>query len=197
MLPLSIFSEPRRSECGTRRPWSEAFLFAQLCFNSLTFNWRTICLTTLCWFLWHISTNQPWLHIRPLPPEPPSPPTPQPAPRGITERWAELPASDSNLPLAVCVTQGDACFHSTLAAAPLTLPTTSVSLLSLSPSPSSLVVEWCSVLWDPRDSSPPGFSVHGILQARILPEVGLPFPSPGDLPDAGIEPRSPALRADS
>ena len=26
---------------------------------------------------------------------------------------------------------------------------------------------------------------------------GLPFPSPGDLPDAGIEPVSPALQADS
>ena len=26
---------------------------------------------------------------------------------------------------------------------------------------------------------------------------GLPFPSPGDLPDPGIEPRSPALRADT
>ena len=26
---------------------------------------------------------------------------------------------------------------------------------------------------------------------------GLPFPSPGDLPDVGIEPRSPALQADS
>ena len=26
---------------------------------------------------------------------------------------------------------------------------------------------------------------------------GLPFPSPGDLPDPGIEPRSPALRADA
>ena len=25
---------------------------------------------------------------------------------------------------------------------------------------------------------------------------GLPYPSPGDLPDPGIEPRSPALRAD-
>ena len=27
--------------------------------------------------------------------------------------------------------------------------------------------------------------------------VGLPFPSPGDLPDPGIKPRSPALQADS
>ena len=26
---------------------------------------------------------------------------------------------------------------------------------------------------------------------------GQPFPSPGDLPNAGIEPRSPALQADS
>ena len=26
---------------------------------------------------------------------------------------------------------------------------------------------------------------------------GLPFPSPGDRPDPGIEPRSPALQADS
>ena len=42
---------------------------------------------------------------------------------------------------------------------------------------------------------PAGSSVHGILQARIL--SGLPFPSPGDLPDPGIKPRSPALQADS
>jgi len=36
---------------------------------------------------------------------------------------------------------------------------------------------------------------HGILQARILEWVA--FPSPEDLPDTGIEPRSPALQADS
>ena len=41
------------------------------------------------------------------------------------------------------------------------------------------------------DYSLPGFSVHGILQARIL--SGLPFPSPGDLPDPGIKPTSPLL----
>ena len=34
-------------------------------------------------------------------------------------------------------------------------------------------------------------TVHGILQARI------PFPSPGDFPNPGIEPRSPVLQADS
>ena len=36
--------------------------------------------------------------------------------------------------------------------------------------------------------SPPGFSVHGILQARIL--EWLPYPPPRDLPDPGIEPKS-------
>ena len=40
------------------------------------------------------------------------------------------------------------------------------------------------------DYSPPGFSVHGIPQARIL---GWIFPSPGGLPDLGFEPASPAL----
>ena len=47
----------------------------------------------------------------------------------------------------------------------------------------------------PMDCSPPGSSVHGILQARIL-EWFL-FPSLGELPDPGIEPRSPTLQADS
>ena len=56
----------------------------------------------------------------------------------------------------------------------------------------------CSVtsvvsLCDPMDCSPPGSSVHEVLQARIL--EWLPFPSPGDLPNPGIKPRlsSPAL----
>ena len=38
-------------------------------------------------------------------------------------------------------------------------------------------------------------TIHGILQARILEWVTVP--SPGDLPSPGIEPRSPALQADS
>ena len=44
------------------------------------------------------------------------------------------------------------------------------------------------------DCSPPSSSVHGIPQARILSE--LPFPSPGDFPNPGIKPGSPALQAD-
>ena len=45
------------------------------------------------------------------------------------------------------------------------------------------------------DCNLPGSSVHGILQARIL--EGLLFPTAVDLPDPGIEPRSPALQEDS
>ena len=33
----------------------------------------------------------------------------------------------------------------------------------------------CLALCDPMDRSPPGSSVHGILQARILEWVGIPF----------------------
>ena len=36
--------------------------------------------------------------------------------------------------------------------------------------------------------SPPGFSVHGILQARLLEWVAIS--SPEDLPDLGIKPTS-------
>ena len=46
--------------------------------------------------------------------------------------------------------------------------------------------------WTVARQAPPsmGFSRQGYWS-------GLPFPSPGDLPDPGIEPRSPALQADS
>ena len=51
--------------------------------------------------------------------------------------------------------------------------------------------ELCPTFCDPKDCSPPGFSVHRIFQAGLLDQV--PLPSPGDLPDPGIEPVSPAL----
>ena len=52
----------------------------------------------------------------------------------------------------------------------------------------------CPTLCDP-DWSPPGSSVHGILHARELEWVTCP--TPGDLPNPGIKPRSPAVQADS
>ena len=33
----------------------------------------------------------------------------------------------------------------------------------------------CPTLCDPKDYSPPGSSVHGILQARILEQAATPF----------------------
>ena len=54
-----------------------------------------------------------------------------------------------------------------------------------------LITQSCLTLCDPMHCSSPGSSVL----ARIL--EWLPFPSPGDLPDPGIEPGSPALQVDS
>ena len=60
----------------------------------------------------------------------------------------------------------------------------------------------CVLLCNTRDCSPPGSSVRGILQARILKQM--PFPPPGDLSkdlsNPGIKPgspESPALQADA
>ena len=42
--------------------------------------------------------------------------------------------------------------------------------------PTVLVAQSCPTLCDPIDCSPPGSSVHGILQARILEWVAVSFP---------------------
>ena len=46
---------------------------------------------------------------------------------------------------------------------------------SLSPKVKVLVAPSCPTLCDPMDCTPPGSSVHGILQARILEWVTIPF----------------------
>ena len=58
-----------------------------------------------------------------------------------------------------------------------------------------LVTQLCPNLSEHMDYSPPGSSVHGILQQEHW--SGLPFPSLGDLPDPGIKARPPVLQADS
>ena len=58
-----------------------------------------------------------------------------------------------------------------------------------------LVAQSFPTLCDPVGWSLPGFSIHGILQARIGKWVAIPFS--GDLPDPGIEHGSAALLADS
>ena len=59
----------------------------------------------------------------------------------------------------------------------------------------SLVAKSCPTLCNPMDCRPLGPSVHGILRQEYW--SGLPFPSPGDLPDPGIKSGSSALQADS
>ena len=61
-----------------------------------------------------------------------------------------------------------------------------------------LVAQLCPTLCDPLDCNPPVSSVHGMIQARILEQVAMPSSrgsSQGWNPR--IEPRSPALQADS
>ena len=50
------------------------------------------------------------------------------------------------------------------------------------------LLQSCLTLCNPMDCSLPGSSVHWILQARILECVAMP--SPGNLPNPGIEPAS-------
>ena len=53
----------------------------------------------------------------------------------------------------------------------------------------------CPTLCDPIDSRPPGSPSLGFSRQEHW--SGLPFPSPGDLPDPGIKPRSPVFQADA
>ena len=58
-----------------------------------------------------------------------------------------------------------------------------------------LLLSCIQLFCDPMDSSPPGSSVYGISQARILEWVA--FLSPEDLPDLASETQSPILQTDS
>ena len=53
----------------------------------------------------------------------------------------------------------------------------------------------CLTLCDLKDCSPPGSSVHRFSRQEYW--SGLSCPSPGDLPNPEIKPRSPSLEADS
>ena len=59
----------------------------------------------------------------------------------------------------------------------------------------SEVTQSCLTLSDPMDCSLPGSSVPGFSRQEYW--SGVPLPSPGDFPNPGIEPGSPALQVDS
>ena len=54
-----------------------------------------------------------------------------------------------------------------------------------------LAIQSCPTLCNPVDGNLPGSSIHGI--SRQVYWSGLPFPSPGDLPNSGTEPGFSAL----
>ena len=60
---------------------------------------------------------------------------------------------------------------------------------------SGLVAKSCPTLCNPMDCSLPGSLAVEFSRQEYW--SGLPLPSPGDLPNPGIEPESPALQADS
>ena len=60
----------------------------------------------------------------------------------------------------------------------------------------SQLLQLCLTFWDPMNYSPPGSSVHGISQARILEWVAISFfreEIPPDPSNSGIEPAPPEL----
>ena len=65
----------------------------------------------------------------------------------------------------------------------------------LSGSVKVLATQSFMTLCSPMDHSLPGSPVMGFSRQESW--SGLPFPLPGDLPDPGIEPMSPALQEDS
>ena len=59
-----------------------------------------------------------------------------------------------------------------------------------------VVAQPCPTFFDPMDCRPPGSSVHGGFSRQEY-WSGFPCLLPGDLPNPGIEPSSPALQVDS
>ena len=72
-------------------------------------------------------------------------------------------------------------------------PTSPSSLLFFRVCVCAKSLQSCLNLCNPMDCSPPGSSVHRILQARILEWTSMS----GDFPNSGIKTRSLTLQADS
>ena len=88
----------------------------------------------------------------------------------------------------------------------LLAPRVSVTIFIFQLTDLSLLCSFTEVKWSVSclvvlDSVTPRTAAHQAPLSRWFSRQGywsgLPFPSPGDLPDWGIEPRSPALQADS
>ena len=92
-------------------------------------------------------------------------PCPSPSPRLCSNSY---PLSQWYHPtISSSVTHFSSCLHSFPASASFPM-----SWLFAS---ESEVTQSCPTLWDPMDSSLPGFSIHGIFQAKILEWVAIYF----------------------
>ena len=106
---------------------------------------------------------------------------------GVTRRtWRETSKNSLTVCFQICVSILNRMFSNCCF-----LEVSYIENCWVSPENSLIRVQLCN----PMDCSPPGSSVYGIFQARILGR--LPFPPPEDLPDPGIEPMSPVLQTDS
>ena len=168
----------------------------------------------MCWFLQNINMNQPKVYICPLPPEPPSHLPPHPAPLGCHRalglsslRRTENSHWLSILHIVVCMFQCYSpnsshpllpLFHQVCALCLHLSLLNRVPLIPFLPLNNKVKVKSLSRIrlsatpWTVAYQAPAsmGFSRQEYWS-------GLPFPSPGDLPDPGIEPWSPSLQGDA
>ena len=84
--------------------------------------------------------------------------------------------------------------HTTCQEVKATKPTPAYLCTSRNNALCAKLLQLCLTLCSTVGCSLPGSSVHGILQARILVWVAIPFSS--DLSNPGLETRSPELQSD-
>ena len=101
--------------------------------------------------------------------------------------WSSIRWSD---PHSVEIARGATSRRIRILISPILSSSSSSSKNSLLSSVLTLhsVAQSCLTLRDPVDYSPPRSPVHGISRQEYW--SGLPFPSPGDLPNPGIKPAS-------
>ena len=147
--------------------------------------------TTLCWFLPYINMNQPEVYIWPLPFILP-PPSPKPGCHGAPSLSSLHHTANfhllSILHTVVCMFPCCSLDPSHPLLPALCPPVCSLCLRLHMLSPFSHV-RLTATLWTMACQAP--------LSMRFSRQEywsGLPFPSPGDLPDSGIEPGYPTLK---
>ena len=86
--------------------------------------------------------------------------------QGRILKWVAISFSRGSNPLLLCI------LHWQVGSLPLAPP---VKLSKASAAADAELLQSCPTLCDPRDGSPPGSPIPGILQARILEWVAISF----------------------